>query len=185
MTFCEVLKQKKTFDILFIPGGGAAVTDNMLDENQIYLNFLREVAPSCHWIGSVCTGAFLLAAAGLLDGCDATTYWSQVGNLALFPNVRVVPGYPRWVIDGMRRRFSGGGISSSIDLALELVQQLQGVETRQQVQLNVQYAPNPPLPSSGDPMLAPVSIVETVRTQQNGFVCGFHTAVQQFLGETS
>src|SRR5688572_21635775 len=85
-------------DILFVPGGGDAVAKAMLDRNLV--GFVREAGSSASWAGSVCTGAFILAAAGLLDGYEATTYWSQRENLALFPKIRVAAGYPRWVIHG-------------------------------------------------------------------------------------
>ncbi|HEY6320585.1 MAG TPA: DJ-1/PfpI family protein [Thermoanaerobaculia bacterium] len=87
---------------------------------------------SARYAGAVCTGAFILAASRLLDGCEATTYWSQRENLALFPRIKVA-GCPRWVISD--NRFTGGGASSSIELALELVNLLAGPTECQQGQL--------------------------------------------------
>ena len=140
-------------DILFVPGGGDAVATVMRDKT--YIDFIRDVGGRARVAGSVCTGAFLCAAAGLFDNVEATTYWCQRENLALFPHVRVSAGYPRWVLQG--NRFSGGGISSSIDLALELVSQLSGTTQSMSSQLAVQYAPSPPF-DSGDPSQAPPEV---------------------------
>lgn len=112
-------------DIVFMPGGGSdGVSAAMID--PAFQAWLKSVAAQAEWVGSVCTGAFILATAGLFDGCRATTYWSARPVLALFPGVEVVPGYPRWHIDAENKRFSGGGISSSIDLALKLVETIAG-----------------------------------------------------------
>jgi cyclohexyl-isocyanide hydratase len=91
-------------EILFVPGGGPTVGDAMLD--PLFVKFIRDTGQRAKWAGSVCTGAFILAAAGLLDGFEATTYWSQRENLALFSKISVSAGYPRWVIHG--NRFTGG-----------------------------------------------------------------------------
>ena len=173
-TFAAVLDEQQGFDILFVPGGGDDVATVMLDAD--FVGFLQATAANSQWVGSVCTGAFPLAAAGLLQGCQATTYWSQLDNLALFPDISVPDGYPRWVIDEQRQRFSGGGISSSIDLALELVQRLSGVRQRQAAQLSAQYAPEPPLPPSGDPDKAPADITENLLVNQQDFIATIRQA---------
>jgi len=177
-TFVDVLAEQdvedpafdkhKIFDILFVPGGGEKVAKFMRDAD--FVGFLRQMASASQWVGSVCTGAFLLAAAGLLQGCHATTYWSQRENLALFPDITVPQGYHRWVIDEHHHRFSGGGVSSSIDLALELVQRLSGIQRRQTAQLAVEYAPDPPLPPSGDPDKAPACITQNLLNEQQAFL---------------
>lgn len=180
-TFADVLAEQQGFDILFVPGGGDDVAKVMLDAD--FVDFLHEAAANSQWVGSVCTGAFPLAAAGLLQGCKATTYWSQLENLALFPDITVPEGYPRWVIDEQQHRFSGGGISSSIDLALELVQRLSGVRHRQTAQLAAQYAPEPPLPRSGDPCKAPPDITQNLLNNQQEFIAAIRQATLTVLGE--
>lgn len=169
----------KEIEILFVPGGGKKVGDVMQD--SVFLDFVREVGGSARYAGSVCTGAFILAAAGLLDGCEATTYWSQRENLALFSNVRVAAGYPRWVIDG--NRFTGGGVSSSLDLALELVRRLSGPTQSMTTQLSCQYAPQPPF-SSGDPGEAPPEVTETVRKDQTDLTAAMRQAVERVIGKS-
>lgn len=179
-TFDQVVSEGIKIDLLFVPGAGSGVAVQML--NPAYIGFLKKVGPGAQWAGSVCTGAFLAATAGLLDGCRASTYWSQRPNLKLFPKLVVEPGYPRWVIDEEKHRFSGGGISSSIDLALELVQRLVGVEARLATQLSIQYAPDPPLPPSGDPSKAPVETTVEVAEGQADFVAAVKKATQQVVG---
>lgn len=164
-------------EILFVPGGGGKVGDVMLD--PVFVGFVRETGQRARWAGSVCTGAFILAAAGLLDGFEATTYWSQRENLALFPKITVSAGYPRWVIHG--NRFTGGGVSSSIDLALELTSLISGPTASMTTQLFVQYAPDPPF-ASGDPSEAPPEITAAVRRSQEGFTAAIRRAVDQIVG---
>ena len=121
-------------DIVFVPGGGGDGVSTAMNEKGIQ-DWLKAAGPHAQWAGSVCTGAFVAAAAGLFDGCKVTTYWSMRDALALFPSVEVVPAYPRWQIDRDQRRFSGGGISSSLDLALELVKEIAGEAAAQATQV--------------------------------------------------
>jgi transcriptional regulator GlxA family with amidase domain len=155
------VRQKGAVEILFVPGGGPQVGEAMQDATMT--DFICDVGRQSRYAGSVCTGAFLLAAAGLFDGCEVITYWSQRENLALFPNLRVAAGYPHWVVCG--NRFSGGGISSSIDLTLELVSLISGPTRNMSAQLAGQYAPSPPF-TSGDPSQAPPEITSAVRADQ-------------------
>lgn len=168
--------------MIFVPGGGgegvaAAMRDPTLQ------GWLQRTAPTVDWVGSVCTGAFVLAAAGLLDDCDCTTYWSARPVLALFPKLRVVPGYPRWLVDEPRKRFTGGGISSSLDLALRLVELIAGVDTAQSTQLANQYAPSPPV-HAGDPTEASPDLVISTTQSQAGFTAELHAATLQVIGQS-
>jgi len=164
-------------DVLFVPGGGEDVAKVMQD--PVYVDFVRQAGQAARFAGWVCTGAFIVAAAGLLDGCEATTYWSQRENLALFPRVKVAAGYPRWVFSG--NRFTGGGVSSSIDLALELVDRLAGPTASQQAQLSEQYAPKPPF-DSGDPSTAPPEVTATVLAGQEQFLAAIREATLAVIG---
>lgn len=167
--------------IVFVPGGGSdGVGAAMLDPT--IQAWLKRVAEDAEWVGSVCTGAFILAAAGLLDGCQATTYWSARPVLALFPEVSVVPGCLRWHLDEDRKRFSGGGISSSIDLALKLVDNIAGPQAAQTSQLFVQYAPSPPV-HAGDPTEASPELVISVTQSQASFTAGLIAATNKVLGQ--
>jgi cyclohexyl-isocyanide hydratase len=149
-------------DLIFVPGGLpegfiATMTD------ATYINFLRRQSANATYVTSVCFGAFLLASAGLLDGYNATTYWSGVKYLKLFPKINVADFFPRYVVNeasggNTRRVVTGGGISSAIDEALALVALITGDDRlAQQVQLTLQYNPRPPF-SGGDPTVADPSI---------------------------
>ena len=157
-------------DILFVPGGGPdGVVGTM--QNETYLNYIRKIAETTIWNGSVCTGAFILAAAGILKNCLATTYWSQIPTLGLLSDylqLKIPPSYPRFSIDMERKIFTGGGISSSLDLALEMVLILKGLEAAQTTQLFIQYQPNPPI-DAGDPDHAPQYITDKMRKEDEGF----------------
>lgn len=142
-------------DILLVPGGSNPVqllTSGPADKNP-YLQFLvaqangKAGAAGAQWVCSVCTGALLLAGAGLLDGHTVTTHWAFKEILRLFP-VHVVDDYRRYVQSG--NRLTGGGISSGLDLALYLVGVVSGVGTARQGQLAMQYNPQPAF-HCGDP----------------------------------
>ena len=165
--------------MIFVPGGGGSgVSAAMLD--PVFQGWLKRAATQAQWVGSVCTGAMIVAASGLFDGCSCTTYWSARPVLAQFPKIQLVPGYPRWHIDEQHQRFSGGGISSSLDLALRLVELLGGVDMAQTTQLRNQYAPQPPL-QSGDPGEASPELVIRVTQSQASFTAQLQAATQQVL----
>jgi transcriptional regulator GlxA family with amidase domain len=134
-------------DVLWVPGGhpealapimsGAAPRD--------YLDFLIRIGPRATWVCSVCEGALLLAAAGLLDGYKATTHWNFIPCLKKFDKIEVVDGFPRFQLD--RNRLTGGGISSGLDESLQLVRMLKGDDVARDVQETIQYYPEPPFPS--------------------------------------
>lgn len=131
-------------DVLWVPGGQPlALAKLMFGPNSEYRDFLIRVSPTARFVCSVCEGALLLAAAGLLDGYEATTHWDFVACLKKFRNVKVVDGNPRFVID--RNRVTGGGISSGLDEALKLVELLASTAEAQRVQLTTQYFPDPPV----------------------------------------
>jgi transcriptional regulator GlxA family with amidase domain len=147
-----MLKPHKIFsdvpqlDILWVPGGDpSALKELMNDPAQIYLKFLITRSENARFVCSVCEGALLLAKAGLLDGYEATTHWAFIPCLQQFPAVKVVGGYPRFVVD--RNRLTGGGISSGLDEALKLVELLSSYEVAQQIQQFTQYYPCPPVAS--------------------------------------
>jgi transcriptional regulator GlxA family with amidase domain len=150
------LKPRATFDdpnlkldLLFVPGGADPVA--VLQQGHLgcnpYLDFLARQAPDCTLVCSVCTGALLLAGAGLLDGHIATTHWAYKSVLSLF-KCHVVEDYRRYVKSG--NRITGGGISSGLDEALYIVSLLYGSDQARQGQLAMQYHPEPMF-RCGDP----------------------------------
>jgi cyclohexyl-isocyanide hydratase len=145
MSFAEC----PALDVLLVPGAADLISplqQGPLGKNEL-LDFLIRQAKNARLVCSVCTGALLLGAAGLLDGHTVTTHWSQLQTLELFP-CTVAAGYPRYVKCG--KRVTGGGISSGIDEALYIVSLLCGDETAMQCQLKMQYRPESPF-HMGDP----------------------------------
>ena len=169
-------------DILFVPGGGAGGVSNAMFDKD-FQAFIKKTAAGATWVGSVCVGAFILAAAGLLKDCKATTYWSQIPNLALLKkkfNLKIPKGNPRGIIDDKKKIFTGGGISSSLDLALMLVEKIKGKTYAETSQLYIQYAPNPPV-HAGDPEQAPKKLVAKLEHEGTAYNKIYYDAVQKIL----
>lgn len=141
-------------DILCVPGGPGA---NAAMENAAILGFLRERAPAARYVTSVCTGALVLGAAGLLRGRRATTHWSAHDLLA---GLGAIPTPGRVVRDG--NLVTGGGVTAGIDFALSLVAELFGEAEAQRVQLQIEYAPAPPF-DAGSPETAPAAVLAEAR----------------------
>jgi len=140
-------------DILIVPGGTG--TDAVLDDERL-VGWIRRAHETSQWTTSVCTGSLLLAAAGILDGVDATTHWMVRDFLGeLGANV---------VTDRVVERgkvFTAAGVSSGIDMALVLADRIAGPEVSQAIQLAIEYDPEPPH-DCGSPEKAPKEIVELV-----------------------
>lgn len=136
-----------SLDILWVPGGDPVALGRMMSNPEDpYLRYLREIAENATWVCSVCEGALLLASAGLLDGHKATTHWAFVSCLQSFCEIDVDTTNPRFVISG--NRLTGGGISSGLDEALQLILLLFGEQTATNVQVTTQYFPAPPVQGS-------------------------------------
>jgi len=139
-------------DIVVVPGG---LGDTELQPEL--LDWLRQVHPTTTWTTSVCTGAIYLAAAGILDGLDATTHWVREPALeqlgAHYTHDRVVE---------RGKVITAAGVSSGIDMALTLLDRLYGPDMAQLVQLAIEYDPQPPF-DAGSPTKAPAALVEMVR----------------------
>ena len=143
-------------DVVCVPGGPGV---NAAMEDASLLDFLRAQAAGARYVTSVCTGALVLGAAGLLRGRRATTHWAVHDLLAAFG---AVPTEGRVVRDG--NLFTGGGVTAGIDFALTVVAELFGARVAQAVQLQIEYAPEPPF-DAGSPRTAPAEVVEVVRAR--------------------
>jgi transcriptional regulator GlxA family with amidase domain len=147
-TFAEVTRP----DVVVVPGG------NSRDFSGPVASWLREVHPTTTWTTSVCTGAIFLAAAGLLDGVDATTHWAWVEDLEKFG-----ARYTEERVVERGKIITSAGVSSGIDMALTLLDRMHGSTIAQAVQLAIEYDPQPPF-DAGAPSKAPTEIVELVRS---------------------
>ena len=141
-------------DVLCVPGGAGV---NALVRDPAVLDFIRERAAGARYVTSVCTGALVLGAAGLLRGKRATTHWTSHDLLARFG---AIPTRGRVVRDGAL--VTGGGVTAGIDFALTLAAELVGREAAEAVQLTLEYAPAPPF-DAGTPETAPPAVVAAVR----------------------
>lgn len=141
-SFNEVRRKGRQFQLLWVPGGNVPEL-RKTTTNRRYLEFLQDQSAHAEWVTSVCEGAMILAASGLLDGYEATTHWAFLPCFQAYPEIRVAPGYPRFVVD--RNRVTGGGISSGLDEALKLVELIAGKAVAEQVQVTTQYFPKPPV----------------------------------------
>ncbi len=140
-------------DLICVPGG-RGVADVIGDAETV--EFIRTQGAQARWVTSVCTGAFLLGAAGLLKGRRATTHWGYTG---LLPLVGATHEASRVVHDG--NVVTAGGVTSGIDFALRLVADIAGEDVAQSVQLTIEYDPAPPF-QSGHPSSAPDTVMASV-----------------------
>ncbi len=143
-------------DIVVVPGAPLRNTLAVADPDGPIASWLRAVHPNTTWTTSVCTGALLLGAAGILDGLTATTHWGAYEELAA---CGATPTEERVVIEG--KVITGAGVSAGIDMALTLVGKQWGDDVAQAVQLGIEYDPHPPY-DSGAPSKARPEIVELV-----------------------
>jgi cyclohexyl-isocyanide hydratase len=141
-------------DVLHVPGGFGQ--EALMEDTEV-LGWIRQQASGACHIFSVCTGALVCGAAGLLRGRRATTHWA---SFHLLPYFGAIPINERVVIDGAW--IFAAGVTAGIDGALRLAAELRGDEAAQAIQLNMVYAPEPPF-HSGTPETAPPAILQQER----------------------
>src|SRR5919201_2738052 len=135
-------------DLIVVPGSGNPVP---VLSDEVLIDWLRSAAPGCQWTASVCTGAGLYAAAGLLEGKTTTTHWGFRDNLRAM-GVDVVGDRVVW----QGNHVSGAGVSAGIDMALSLTERVHGRELAESLQLLIEYDPQPPF-DTGSPTKADAS----------------------------
>jgi transcriptional regulator GlxA family with amidase domain len=141
-------------DLLLVGGGEG--NRRMLDDPEI-LDWLRTANQGTTLTTSVCTGALVLGAAGLLEGKRATTHWAYLDKLREYG---AEPVAERYVVDG--RLATAGGVSAGLDMALDLVGRIAGEDVARAIQLGIEYDPAPPF-DSGAPHKATPELVELIR----------------------
>lgn len=140
--------------LICVPGGFGTIEAM---EDQELLAQLRRLAKTARYVTSVCTGALVLGAAGLLKGKRATSHWAWRDSLSAFG---ATPDPARVVRDG--NVITGGGVTAGIDFALTVLAEIAGDEFAQSVQLGIEYAPAPPF-NSGRPELAPPHVLASTQ----------------------
>jgi transcriptional regulator GlxA family with amidase domain len=151
-TFADVPRP----DLLLVPGG--FITRRLARDRDPIVDWIADAHPHTTYTTSVCTGALLLGAAGVLDGLDATTHWFAYDELASYG---ARPTEQRVVQQG--KVWTAAGVSAGIDLALTLVAEIWGEGASQAIQLAIEYDPQPPF-DSGSPSKAPAEILDLVRS---------------------
>lgn len=150
----ETLAEAPPLDVLVVPGGPG---QQALMEDEAVLSFIRDRAARARYVFSVCTGALVCGAAGLLKGVRSTTHW---GSFDLLKYFGAIPVDERVVLDG--KNLSAAGVTAGIDGALRLAALLRGDRAAQEIQLAIEYAPEPPF-HSGTPSTAPPEVLDAVR----------------------
>jgi putative intracellular protease/amidase len=143
-------------EVIVVPGGRGT---RALMNDQELLGWLRAAHGKTQWTTSVCTGSLLLAAAGILDGLEATTHWLELETLARY-GARPVE---RRVVE-LGKVITAAGVSSGIDMALLLAARIGGDEVAQAIQLSIEYDPEPPF-DSGSTAKAPPELVARLRAR--------------------
>jgi cyclohexyl-isocyanide hydratase len=149
-----LLSDAPQLDVLHVPGGAG---QEALMDNEEVLGWLRQQAAGARCVFSVCTGALICGAAGLLKGRRATTHWSAHH---LLPYFGATPVNERVVVDG--NWVFAAGVTAGIDGALRVAAELRGEKVAQRIQLGMEYAPEPPF-SSGTPETAPSDVLAEAR----------------------
>jgi transcriptional regulator GlxA family with amidase domain len=140
-------------DVVVVPGGSGELAAR---GDQKLIAWLRAAHETSAWTVSVCTGALLLGAAGLLQGQRATTHWTAMAEL---PKFGATPVSARYVFDG--KLVTSAGVSAGIDMALALAARIAGPEIAQAIQLGIEYDPQPPF-DAGSPKRCPPELAKMV-----------------------
>jgi cyclohexyl-isocyanide hydratase len=150
----ETFAEAPQLDVLVVPGGYGQ--QDLMDD-EVVLSFLRRQAAGAEYVFSVCTGALICGAAGLLRNVRSTTHWA---SFDLLPYFGAIPVDSRVVVDG--KHVSAAGVTAGIDGALTVAALLRGDFAAQQIQLMIEYAPEPGF-HSGTPKTAPPEVLKAAR----------------------
>jgi cyclohexyl-isocyanide hydratase len=160
-------------DLICVPGGYQGVIQSMADRDLI--EFVQRQARTANYVTSVCTGAFILGAAGLLKGRRATTHW---GYAELLPLVGATYEKRRVVRDG--NLITAGGVTSGIDFGLEVVADIAGEAVARSIQLSLEYDPSPPF-DSGHPDHATAQTLAEVAPRYEGRRADFRREIERLV----
>jgi cyclohexyl-isocyanide hydratase len=161
-------------DLICIPGGVSGVVGAIGDRETV--EFVRRQAGSAKYVTSVCTGAFVLGVAGLLNGRRATTHWAYTD---LLPLVGATYQKARVVKDG--NLITAGGVTSGIDFGLSVVAEIAGEATAQAIQLGIEYDPAPPF-DSGHPDRAPAAVKSVLSDRYRKAALALRAGIEQAAG---
>jgi cyclohexyl-isocyanide hydratase len=161
-------------DLICVPGGNMGVVGAINDRETV--EFVRGQGRNAKYVTSVCTGAFILGVAGLLEGRRATTHW---GFTDLLPLVGATYQKGRIVKDG--NVITAGGVTSGIDFGLSLIAEIAGETTARTLQLGIEYDPAPPF-DSGDPDKAPDGIKTALLSRYEPSRAAYRSSIGEARG---
>lgn len=165
-------------ETIWVPGGGGDGFNNQFNHRNPLISWLSDAGRQAKYVCSVCNGALIAAAAGLLTGYTATTHWYYKQSLSLFPGVVLADGFPRYWID--RNRVTGGGVSSGLDESLAVITLLTDENIAMRAQLLNQYAPDPPY-RAGTPEQAPPKIMGMFYAEYGDIPAQLDKVIQKYL----
>jgi putative intracellular protease/amidase len=144
------LQEVDNCEVLVVPGGPGA---RRASTDETFVGWVRQVHTTTQWTTSVCTGALVLAAAGLLQGLEATTHWAAVDELEAFGAHYTAR---RVVTEG--KIVTAAGVSAGIDMALTLAARIVGDQVAEAIQLAIEYDPQPAFDSGSVAKSKPVTL---------------------------
>jgi cyclohexyl-isocyanide hydratase len=162
------------FDALLVPGGYG---QQALMHDEEMLELIRKHVQKEKLLFSVCTGALLCGAAGVLAGRRVTTHWSA---RYLMPHYGAVLANARVVVDG--NIISAAGVTAGLDAALVLVSLLRGDTAAQEIQLAIEYAANP-IFHSGTPESAPADVLKSFQKKYEPIGTARESEALRYVGE--
>ncbi len=157
-------------DVICIPGGFGV--DDAIRDDEL-MAFVKQEGARAKYVTSVCTGAFVLGAAGLLKGKRATTHWAYHDELE---KVGAVPVKERVVRDG--NLITGGGVTAGIDFAFTAAAEIAGEDVAKAIQLGLEYDPGPPF-DAGSPDKASLATLEAMKIRYASRVAAFRDALAE------
>jgi cyclohexyl-isocyanide hydratase len=159
------------FDVLLVPGGYGQ--QQLMNDEEV-LSLIRNHFTAGKLVFSVCTGALLCGAAGILRGRQATTHWSAWN---LLPYYGAVPVRSRVVVDG--NLVTAAGVTAGLDAALVVASLVRGDAIAQEIQLSIQYAPNPVF-HSGEPETAPAEVLQAFNESYSAMAASREAEARRF-----
>jgi cyclohexyl-isocyanide hydratase len=159
------------FDVLLVPGGYGQ--QQLMNDEEV-LSVIRNHFTAGRLLFSVCTGALLCGAAGILRGRQATTHWAAWN---LLPYYGAAPVRSRVVLDG--NLVTAAGVTAGLDAALVVASLLRGDAIAQEIQLSIQYAPNPVF-HSGTPDTAPAEVLQAFNKSYSAIAASRETEARRF-----
>lgn len=167
----KTIAEVPEFDVLLIPGGYGQ--QELMNDEEV-LSAIRNHFAAGRLLFSVCTGALLCGAAGVLRGREATTHWAAWN---LLPYYGATPARSRVVVDG--NLITAAGVTAGLDGALVVASLLRGDTIAQEIQLSIQYAPNPVF-HSGMPDTAPAEVLQAFNKSYSAIAASRETEAQRF-----